>query len=200
MFPPLTVNHFANTAYFEIELAHEFGDRNAIFVEMPHKNNSLVLESVSRTSLAAIVPVFFNTILHVVLPRPRLKMCRIYARTVVAFVHDIMTFWNRPNVMLVGKTVNAYNLSGKECAVTSGSFCASPNPAASKLWSMCWNWAVLVGFIKQSFNRWFIHRNEKPTTPKVNPASVGGNRSDGSKCSLFVDTYFLTPIQSATTA
>lgn len=197
MFPPLTVNYFANTAYFEIELAHEFGDRNAIFVEMSHKNNSLVLESVSRTSLAAIMPVFFYTILHVLFSRSSLKMCRIYARPIVALVHDIIAFWNRPNVVHVGKAVNTHDFSGKESSIASWSFCTNPNPARSKLWSVLGNGSVFVGFIKQSVNRWFGHNNEKPTTPKVNPACCQRQSERWVLNGFGSQQQFLTPIQSA---
>ena len=192
------MNNLINTTTSEIEDFHNLENGRACVEKTSHENNLLISKPLFGMLLAARCSPLLFAILHVLLASASSKMLWIYTRTIVALVHNIVTLWNWANVMLVGKSVNAHDLTSHECAVASRTLCANPNPTLSKLRFVGRYWAVLVGFIKQPlyWGSKHIGSNETARHPKrESRKTLAAFGITGESSSIM---SFYTPIQSVT--
>jgi hypothetical protein len=153
-------------------------------VKSSHFQNLSLINNRQRAFLPFVGSVFGGGVAHVFSLRPRKQVTRINARSIVAFVANKQITRKLSIVEFVGKSVrlpvdHSPRLCLPKLPVSVRSFCASPNPALSKLGTMWRKRAFLVHFFPKSFQ--VSHKQKTSTNLEVNPARESGNEKGGCK-------------------
>jgi hypothetical protein len=163
------------------------GDNSASIFRPPGSN---------RNRLTLALASFFNLVAHVVFLSASEKMLRINARAIVTMMKNVVAVWYLSLVKFVGEVIRcSRNATNHEVAVSVLSLGAEPQPAFSKLRSVCRNWPVLIYFFPES-RFWILiastHKQKTPAAFDVNPASDGGIKNN--ECESLLSLIF-KPIQ-----